>query len=51
MKTSLSSSLRDNVDYPVDTGRKLKVQKPFRRRPRRLLKVLCTFNLRPMSTG
>ena len=30
--------------FPVDTGRKLNVCKTFRRRPRRLLKVLCTFN-------
>ena len=36
---------------PVDTGRKLNVHKTFRRRPGRLLKVLCTFNLRPVSTG
>ena len=33
---------------PVDTGRKLNVHKTFRRR---LLNVLCTFNLRPVSTG
>ena len=32
---------------PVDTGRKLNVHK----RPGRLLNVLCTFNLRPVSTG
>ena len=30
---------------PVDTGRKLNA------RAGRLLKVLCTFNLRPVSTG
>ena len=35
---------------PVDTGRKLNVHKTFRRRPGRLLNVLCTFNLRPVST-
>ena len=35
----------------VDTGRKLNVHKTFRRRPGRLLNVLCTFNLRPVSTG
>ena len=34
---------------PVDTGRKLKVHKTFRRRPGRLLNVLCTFNLCPVS--
>ena len=36
---------------PVDTGRKLNLHKTFRRRPGRLLNVLCTFNLRPVSTG
>ena len=35
----------------VDTGRKLNVHKTFRRRPRRLQNVLCTFNLRPLPTG
>ena len=36
---------------PVDTGRKLKVHKTFRRCPGRLLNVSCTFNLRPVSAG
>ena len=36
---------------PVDTGHKLNVHKTFRRRPGRLLNVLCPFNLRPVSTG
>ena len=36
---------------PVDTGRKLNVNKTFRKRPGRLLNVLCTFSLRPVSTG
>ena len=36
---------------PVDTRRKLNVHKTFRRRPGRLLNVLCTFNVRPVSTG
>ena len=36
---------------PVDTVRKLNVHKTFRRCPGRLLNVLCTFNLRPLSTG
>ena len=36
---------------PLDTGRKLNVHKTFRRSPGRLLNVLCTFNLRPVSTG
>ena len=35
---------------PGDTGRKLNVHKTFRRRPGRLLNVLCTFNLRPVCT-
>ena len=39
------------TNFPVDTGRKLNVHKTFRRRPGRLLNVLCTFNLRPVSTG
>ena len=41
----------DLLNCPVDTGRKLNVHKTFRRRPGRLLNVLCTFNLRPVSTG
>ena len=36
--------------FPVDTGRKSNVHKTFRRSPGRLLNVLCTFNLRPVST-
>ena len=36
---------------PVDIGRKLNVHKTFRRRPGRLLDVLYTFSLRPVSTG
>ena len=36
---------------PVDTGRKLNVHKTFRRRPGRLLNVLYTFNLRPVTSG
>ena len=36
---------------PVDGGRKLNVHKTFIRLPGRLLNVLCTFNLRPVSTG
>ena len=35
---------------PPDTGRKLNAHKTFRRLPRRL-KVLGTFNLRPVSRG
>ena len=42
---------KTTVNNPVDTGRKLNVHKTFRRRPGRLLNVICTFNLRPVSTG
>ena len=38
------------LPFPVDAGRKLNVHKTFRRRPGRLLNVLCTFNLRSVST-
>ena len=37
--------------YPVDTRRKLNVHKPFRRRPGRLLNVLCTFNFKSCVYG
>ena len=46
----LTSMLPFNY-FPVDTGRKLNVHKTFRRRPGRLLNVLCMFSLRPVSTG
>ena len=36
---------------PVVTGRKLNVHKTFRKRPGRLLNVLCTFNLHTVSAG
>ena len=39
------------VNYPVGIGRKLNLHKTFTRRPERLLNVLCTFNLRPVSNG
>ena len=39
------------MKIPVDTGRKLNVHKKIRRRLGRLLNILCTFNLRPVSTG
>ena len=45
------NNLTEVISCPVDTRRKLKVHKMLRRRPGRLLKVLCTFNLRPVSTG
>ena len=35
----------------VDTECKLNVHKTFRRCPGRLLNILCTFNLHPVSTG
>ena len=37
--------------HPVGTGRKLNLHKTFRRRPGRLLNVLCTFNSHPVSVG
>ena len=39
------------ISNPIDAGRKLNIHKTFRRRPGRLLNVLCTFNVRPVSTG
>ena len=42
--------IRSGNNCPVDTGRKLNVHKTFRKRPGRLLSVLCTLNLRPVST-
>ena len=39
------------IHNPAGTGRKLKVHKTFSRRPGRLLNILCTFNLRPVSKG
>ena len=39
------------VTDPADTGRNLNVHKTFRRRPGCLLNILCTFTLRPVSTG
>ena len=49
--STLTRMISDRSSHPVDTGCKLNVHKTFRRRPGRLLNVLCTFNLRPMSTG
>ena len=40
-----------NPRFPIDTGRKLNVHKIFKRWPGRLLNVLCTLHLRPVSTG
>ena len=39
------------IVIPLPTGLKLKGDKTFRRRPARLLNVLCTFNLRHVSWG
>ena len=49
--SQLNLYLITDTQPPVDTGRKLNVHKTFRRRPGRLLNVLCTFNLRPVLTG
>ena len=49
IRTTPLASERDM--FPVDTGRKLNVHKKFRKRPGCFLNVLCTFNLRPVSTG
>ena len=50
IKNSFFYRIYQSVKNPVDTGRKLDVHKTFRRRPGRLLNVLCMFNLRPVST-
>ena len=47
----LLNALYPSLQSPVDTGRKLNVHKTFRRRPGRLLNVLCTINLRPVPSG
>ena len=61
LKKSLSKRFSEHEMYklyehssnviPVDTGRKLNLYKTFTRRPGRLLNVLCTYNLRLVSTG
>ena len=40
-----------STPFPVGTGLKLNAYKTFRRRPGRLLNVLSTFSLRPVSKG
>ena len=54
MKKSITkfSTLRffSETYYPVDTRRELNVHKTFRRRPGRVLNVLCTFSLDLVST-
>ena len=47
----LTSKKSDLYTNPADTGHKLNVHKMFRRRPGRLLNVLCTSSLRPVFTG
>ena len=42
------SNFHNKAD-PLDTVRKFNVYKTFRIRLKRLLNVLCTFNLRPVS--
>ena len=42
--------LVQKTTFPVDTGRKVNVHKTFRRCPGRLLNVLYTLSLRPLST-
>ena len=37
--------------YPLDTGHELNVRKVFRRRPGRLLNVLCTFFMSCVQGG
>ena len=51
LKSVIHQLYSKNHWFPVDTGCKLNVHKTFRRRPGRLLNVLCIFNLRPVSTG
>ena len=47
-KETLKTEINVENDYsisPLETGRKLKVHKTFRKHPGRLLDVLYTFNL------
>ena len=48
---SISSENHFKFRIPEDTQRKFNVHKTFRRRRGRHLTVLCTFKLRPVSTG
>ena len=48
---NLSLVIAEKECNPANTGRKLNVHKTFRRRPGRLLNVLCAFNLRSVSMG
>ena len=47
----LLPEIKEPRRFPVDAGRTLNVHKTFRRRPGRLLNVLCTFNLRFVFMG
>ena len=47
----MTSGVRESRPNLMDAGHKLNVHKTPRRRPGRLLNVLCTFNLGPVSTG
>ena len=51
--TETHNSLPMSILRGIDIGKLLcvSVGRTFRRRPGRLLNVLCTFNLRPVSTG
>ena len=50
-KHKLNLEIPETNYVPVDTGSKLNVHTTFRRRQGRHLNVLCTLNLRPVSTG
>ena len=49
MRLFIKKCYHEWTQDPVDTGRILTVHNTFRRHPGRLLNVLCTFNLRPLS--
>ena len=53
MAASINSSMVVDctINHPVDTECKLNVHKTFKGRPGRLLNVLCTSNLHPVSMG
>ena len=42
--------LQDDGKHPQDTRPNLNVHETFRKRPRCVLSVVCSFNLRPMSS-
>ena len=51
MVRSFLNSVGIESNLTIDTGCKFNVHKTFRTRPRRLVNVLCTFNLRLLSRG